>query len=144
MPIVAVTRLRVASFFSFPAFLYYALASGRHACRSAGFRGGWLGRDQESGYWTVTVWTSLEAMRAFRNSGIHLRAMPKLMHWCDEASVTHLEQQGDTPPDGEAAYERLRTGGRISKVAAPSPRQQDGVMVGKTAPRRGQILKPRS
>jgi len=144
VPFVSVTRLHLASLFSFPVFFYYALASGRQASRSAGFRGGWLSRDAESGFWTVTVWDSPEAMRGFRNSGIHMRAMPKLLRWCDEASYAHFEQPEDTVPDGAVAYERLRQDGKISKVVKPSPLQQRGATVGKTTPPRGQILKPRA
>ena len=144
MTFVSVTRLHLASRFSFLPFIYFALSSSRQASRSAGFRGGWLSRDAEAGFWTVTVWDSQEAMRAFRNSGIHLRAMPKLRHWCDEASYAHFEQPNDTVPDGAAAYEHLRQVGTVSKVARPSPRQQSGATVGKTTAQRGQILKPRS
>ena len=142
MTFVSVTRLHLASRFSFLPFIYYALSSSRQASRSAGFRGGWLSRDAESGFWTVTVWDSQEAMRAFRNSGIHLRAMPKLIRWCDEASYAHFEQPEATVPDGAAAYERLRQVGKVSKVARPSPLQQSGATVGKTTAQRGQILKP--
>ena len=83
-------------------------------------------------------------MRAFRNSGVHLRAMPKLLHWCNEASLTYFEQSGETPPDAAAAYERLRAEGRLSKVASPTARHQSGVRVGNSPPQRGQILKPQS
>lgn len=142
MPLVSITRLHLASFFSFPVFLYYAMASSRQARRAAGFRGGWLSRDAESGFWTVTVWDSPEAMRGYRNSGIHLRAMPKLLHWCDEASFVHFEQAEDTAPDGAAAFDRLRQQGKLSKVARPSPRHQSGTTVGNTPAPRGQVLKP--
>ena len=143
MPSVSITRLHLASLFSFPVFLYYTLASSRQASRSPGFRGGWLGRDSESGFWTVTVWDSPEAMRGYRNSGIHLRAMPKLLHWCDEASFAHFEQPEDPAPDGAAAFDRLKQGGKLSKVAKPSPRHQSGAMVGNTPAQRGQTLKAR-
>ena len=142
MVFVSITRLHLASRFSFLPFVYYALSSGRQTSRSAGFRGGWLSRDAEAGFWTVTVWESQEAMRAFRNAGIHLRAMPKLLHWCDEASYAHFEQQDETIPDGAAAYERLRQGGRLSKVVKPSALQQSGATVGKATAPRGQVLKP--
>ena len=143
MPFVSITRLHLASFFSFPGFLYYALASSRQATRSAGFRGGWLSRDAESGFWTVTVWDSSEAMRSYRNSGIHLRAMPKLLHMCDEASVAHFEQADDVPPDGAGAFDRLRQGGTLSKLAKPSARHQSGTTVGNGPAPRGRILKAR-
>ena len=142
MPFVSVTRLHLASRFSFLPFLYYALSSSRQASRSAGFRGGWLGRDTESAFWTVTVWDGSESMRVFRNSGIHLRAMPKLLHWCDEASYAHFEQPDEAIPDVAVAYQRLRDAGKLSKVAKPSPLQQGSATVGKTPAQRSQIVKP--
>jgi hypothetical protein len=144
VPFVSVTRLHLASSFSFPAFLFYALSSSRQASRSAGFRGGWLGRDAESGFWTVTVWDNADAMRAYRNSGIHLRAMPKLVRWCDEAAIAHFEQPGDAAPDPAAAYERMKNAGKLSKVAKPSARHQSGATVGNSTAARGQVLKPRA
>ena len=82
------------------------------------------------------------AARAFRNSGVHLRAMPKLLRWCDEASYAHYEEPEEAIPDGAAAYERVRQAGKISKVSKPSPLQQGGATVGKATPPPGQILKP--
>jgi hypothetical protein len=35
----------------------------------------------------VTVWLNRDAMAEFRRSGPHLKAMPKLLDWCDEAAV---------------------------------------------------------
>lgn len=144
MTFVSITRLHLASKFSFLPFVYYALSSSRQAKRSAGFRGGWLSRDAESAFWTVTAWHNAEAMRGFRNSGVHMRAMPKLLRWCDEASYAHFEHVEEAIPDGAEAYERLRRDGKISKVARPSPLQQSGATVGKTIPPPGQILKPTS
>ena len=138
------TRLHLASRRSFPHFLYYVLTSSLQVRRSAGFLGGWLGSDPESGYWTVTVWSSADEMRAYRNSAAHLRSMPKLMHWCDEASFGHFEQDGDAVPEPAVAYEHIRQHGMLSKVAAPSSRQQRGTTVGAAPPQRGQVLKPRS
>ena len=107
-----------------PGFLYYAYVSGRQARHSAGFLTGWLGNDDEWGFWTSTVWDSLDAMRAFRNSGVHLKAMPKLLRWCDEASLADWEH--DTLPEWPEAEARLRQSGRLSRVRHPSPAQARG------------------
>ena len=143
MPFVSVTRLHLASSWSFPGFLIYTFASSRQARRSPGFITGWLTNDSEWAFWTSTVWQSADAMRAFRNSGAHLKAMPKLLRWCDEASFAHWEQEADTPPAPDVAYERLAKEGKLSKVVAPSPRQQVGEKVGRVKPRPGQVLRPR-
>jgi hypothetical protein len=143
MPFVSVTRLHLASVWSFPGFLIYTLSSSRQARRSPGFITGWFTNDSEWAFWTSTVWQSAEAMRAFRNSGVHLKAMPKLLHWCDEASFAHWEQAADIPPGPEVAYDRLAREGKLSKVAAPSARQQAGEKVGRVKPRPGQTLRPR-
>jgi hypothetical protein len=94
MPVVSVTRLHLASLWFFLAFLAHALRSSRQARRSPGFITGW-GNDSEWGFWTATVWESAEAMRAYR-SGQHLKAMPKLLRWCDEGAFVHWEQQEDS------------------------------------------------
>ena len=141
MPFVAVTRLHLASRWFFPAFLFYALGSSRQARRSAGFLTGWLSNDGEFGFWTATVWESLEAMRAFRNSGVHMKAMPKLLRWCDEAAFVQWEQPEASAPDIDAAFDRLSREGKLSKVHKPSARHQAGHAVSNARPRATQRLK---
>jgi hypothetical protein len=82
-------------------------------------------------------------MRAFRNSGVHMNAMPKLLRWCDEASFTHWEQADAAVPDADTAYQRLAREGQLSKVNAPSARQRSGEKVGRVKPRVGQPLRAR-
>src|SRR5262245_52783969 len=107
MAFVSVTRLHMASAFRLPQFLWSSLAVGRQARRARGFVGGWLGNDAERGFWTVTVWDSAAAMQAFRNGGRHVKVMPKLLHWADEAAYTHWEQPDPVIPDAQAAYDGL-------------------------------------
>lgn len=59
-------------------------------------------------------------MRAYRITGAHLRAMPKLLNWCDEASVAHWEDEGEELPNSPTVQERMRAIGRTSKVRHPS------------------------
>jgi len=141
MPFISVTRLHLASRWFFPQFLFYALASSKHARRSPGFLTGWVSNDAAFGFWTSTVWDSLEAMRAFRNSGAHRKAMPKLLHWCDEASYIHWEQSEASAPDLDAAFDRLSREGKTSKVNKPSARHQAGHTVSDVRPRAMQQLK---
>jgi len=143
VPIVSVTRLHLASRWNFPQFIFYSLRSIAQARRSGGYMGGWTSNDGENGFWTSTVWESLNAMRAFRNSGAHLRAMPKLLHWCDQAAFTHFEQGGTEAPTPDAAYERLLRDGKMSKVNAPSAQHLAGETVGRNKPRPPQRWAPK-
>ena len=143
MPVVSVTRLHLGSIWSFPRFLFYALACSRQARRSPGFITGWLSNDAERSFWTSTVWQSADAMRAYRNSGVHMKAMPKLLRWCDEASFVHWDQQEEIAPAPDVAYDRLAREGKLSKVNAPSARQRAAEKVGAVKPRSLQRLTPR-
>jgi hypothetical protein len=140
--IVSVTRLHLRSLRFFPVFLVHALRSASQAKRAPGFVTGWLGGEGLTGNWTATVWESAEAMRAFRNSGAHMVAMPKLLRWCDESAYTHWEQDEATLPSPQVAYDRLARDGKISKVLTPSARQAAGKTVGDKPPKTAQTLKP--
>jgi heme-degrading monooxygenase HmoA len=139
-----VTRLHITSRWRLPQFMFHSLRSIGQARRSRGYLGGWTSNDQEGGYWTATVWEDADAMRAFRNSGAHLQAMPALLRLSDQASFTHFEQAAADPPTPDDAYEHLRSNGRLSKVAAPSAAHLAEERVGRTPPRRGQYWGPRT
>ena len=94
-------------------------------------------------FWTVTVWRDREAMAAFRRSGAHLKAMPKLLDWCDEAAVATLSETGDIPPEPAEAARRMLEDGRISKVRAPSPAHARGELwPDRVLPGRGPTILP--
>ena len=141
---VSVTRVHMRSWLSVPGFLIRSTRAARQAERSAGFVAGWVGDDSEGGFWTGTVWQTLEAMQAFRNGGVHLKTMPKQRLWCDEASFAHWEQAEPNAPDPETAYQRLAREGMVSKLAEPSARHKAGEKVGSTMPRPRRHLKPRA
>jgi hypothetical protein len=121
MPFISVTRLRLRSLRFFPRFAWHTLASTRQLRRASGFLGGQFAGEGLRGFWTVTAWRDEAAMRAYRNTDAHMRAMPKLLGWCDEASVAHWSQATAALPEPATAVERMRTEGRLSKVRHPSP-----------------------
>ena len=77
--------------------------------------------DRKLTFWTMTLWKEEADMRAYRNTDAHKKAMPKLQHWCDEASVAHWKHEGETFPSWIDAHERMLKEGRASKVKSPSP-----------------------
>jgi hypothetical protein len=121
MVFVSVTRLHLRSLRYFPLFAWYALTITRQVQRAPGFLDGQLATEKLHGFWTITAWTDEAAMRAYRDTGAHRRAMPKLLHWCDEASVLHWQQDGPDLPEIPEAVRRMVAEGRLSKVMHPSP-----------------------
>ncbi|MEH3106895.1 MAG: DUF3291 domain-containing protein [Sphingomonas fennica] len=119
MAFVSITRLRIRSIRFLPAFLVHVLLTLRQTRAAKGFLGGSLLADRHRAYWTMTLWTDAEAMRAYMTGGAHRRAMPRLFGWCDEASVAHWE--ADTLPDWPEADRRMRDEGRPSRVRHPTP-----------------------
>ena len=63
-------------------------------------------------------------MRDFMRSGAHRAVMPRLIDWCDEASL--IDWEHDTLPEWIEAEARLRSAGRLSRVLHPSPAQTRG------------------
>lgn len=121
MVFVSLTRLRIRSFRFVPLFLIHAFRSRRQVKKTSGFQQGALLADRSWTFWTMTAWDSQESMRQFMTTGSHKKAMPHLLHWCDEASVAHWEQQEADLPSWAEADKRMRAGGRASKVSNPSP-----------------------
>jgi hypothetical protein len=143
MPTISVTRLHVRSFRFIVPFVVYALRSARQAARAPGFAGGRLDLEPALGFWTVTVWDADASMREFRNSGVHRRAMPKLLNWCDEASYIHWQQDGREMPSIAEAHRRLLEAGRLSKVLHPSATHAGGRTATNRIPRPGRVLNAR-
>lgn len=117
---VSITRLRVRSLRFMPAFIVMALGSNRQVRQAGGFVAGSLLPDRRLTFWAMTLWQDQAAMRHYITHGAHLRAMPKLMHWCDEASIVHWDQSDRTLPSWDEADRRMRANGRASKVRHPS------------------------
>ena len=141
---VSVTRLRLRSPRFLPVFALLTWRSVRQAARAGGFRGGYLATEGGLGFWTITVWFGEDAMARYRAAASHGRAMPQLRDWCDEAAVTHWDDDGDAPPDLETVRARLAEDGRLSKVRHPSAAHAAGRPEGtRAALRRGPPIRPR-
>jgi hypothetical protein len=108
-PVVSLTRLRLRSPRVLPSFAPATSRSSRQARRAPGVLGGAVLADRRLTSWTPTARASEEAMRACRRGGPHGAVMPRLLHWCDEASVARWP--------GAA---RMRALGRPSRVRHPS------------------------
>lgn len=121
MAFISVTRLRIRSLRFLPLFAIDIVRTRRQVRTAAGFRRGSLLPDRHWAFWTLTEWDSPDSMRRYMTGGPHRAAMPKLMDWCDEASVVHWEQPQDGLPSWAEADRRMRQEGRPSKVRNPSP-----------------------
>jgi len=117
----SVTRVRVRSVRYLPAFVWQIFLSQRQVMRAPGFCGGRLLADAGRTFWTLTVWESDQAMKAFRGSAAHAKVMPRLAEWCDEAANAHWTASADTVPLWPEAHKHLTEEGRLSPVAHPSP-----------------------
>jgi len=122
MAFVSVTRLRIRSIRFMPHFGLLLLGTRRQVKAAPGFQRGSLLADRHLVFWTLTVWDSAQAMRDYMLTGAHRAAMPHLVNWCDEASVTHWETSDAAEADWPEADRRMRQSGRASKVRHPSPR----------------------
>lgn len=127
---VSITRLRLRSGWSFLPFLWHTLKSQIQAKRADGILNMTLRRQPGHVYWTLTVWRDTAAMRAFMTSGAHLKAMPKLIDWCDEAAVAHWQQEASTLPTWNEGEIRLAREGRLSKLRNPSAAHAAGSILG--------------
>jgi hypothetical protein len=141
---ISVTRLRLRAFAYLPFFLWRTFQSSRQVVRAHGFLGGRTLVNSKNVYWTITAWESEEAMREFRSADAHRSAMPKLLNFCDEASVVHWNQDDPELPTWEESHRRMKTGGRLSKVNHPSPDQLANRWPPPQPSRLEQALEPRS
>ena len=76
-------------------------------------------------FWTLTMWDKDAAMKVFRNSVPHRKAMQQLPIWCDEATYAHWLQDEAVLPDWNIIYEKIIAEGIVSKVRNPSGRHTD-------------------
>lgn len=120
MPLISVTRLHIRSWRYLPGFYLLSFRSALQAKAATGNLTVLLLNEGSNIFWTCTVWEDETAMRAFMSAGSHRRAIPKLLEWCDEASVVHWVQESPQAPSWMEAHQRMQTEGRQSKVNHPS------------------------
>jgi hypothetical protein len=143
MPVMSVTRLRVRALRYLPAFAWYAFQSKRQLSRSPGFLGGALAPAPSWTFWTTSAWVDEASMKRFRDTAWHKRAMPRLLDYCNEASLARWTQDTADLPTSPEMLERLKTSGRISKVRHPTAGQAAGQTVPDGhAPRPGLPVRP--
>jgi heme-degrading monooxygenase HmoA len=142
MPLISVTRLRVRSVRYLPEFLWDTFQSVRQVQRSPGFLGGRLLVNSGYVFWTMTAWQDEAAMNAYRTSGAHRQAMPKLLNWCDEAAVAHWTQESAEIPEWQQTHQHMSERGRLSKVNHPSAAQASQKIPAPQPSRIAQTLKP--
>src|SRR5260370_42136336 len=100
--LASVTRLRVRSVRYLLMFVCKSFLAQRQAVRAPGFFGGSLLVDAGLTVWTLTVWESERAMKAFRGCEPHARVMPRLV---DGVTKPH------TPTDPNRRFCRVLAGG---------------------------------
>lgn len=122
VPHNSITRLRLRSIFTLGAFARETRAIAAQAAGAPGFLSGAVLAEGRLVFWTRTAWESADAMKAFRDSGAHQASMPKLMEWCDEASVAHWE--GAAVSDWAVIYAQMAEHGRLSRVKRPTAAHQ--------------------
>lgn len=121
MAFVSITRLRIRRLVFMPGFFVHAIRAQRQLQRAPGFLAGALLPDRQRIFWTMTLWDSADSMRTYMTSGSHRAAMPKLLVWCDQASVVHWDLADAQLPSWAEADRRMRQDGRASKVRHAAP-----------------------
>ena len=129
MAMISLTRLRVRSLRYMPGFLWYTYQSKRQLTPSPGFLDGTLATAPSWTFWTITAWADEASMKRFRDTSWHKAAMPRLLDYCDEASLARWTQDTAELPAAAALVERLKSGGRTSKVRHPTPEHAAGQTV---------------
>jgi hypothetical protein len=123
MPHNSITRLRLRSLLTLPAFARETRVISEQLRAAPGFLGGAVLAEGWLVFWTRSAWESADAMKAFRDSAAHRASMPKLLDWCDEAAVAQSE--GEALTDWDAIYALLSEKGRLSRVRKPTKAHEE-------------------
>lgn len=117
---VSITRLKLRRWYFLPFFFFFNLFIIRQFRRAPGMIQGKVIADHQIAFWTITLWQHEAAMLAFRNRGMHLKAMAKTPEWASEAvAYSWTCADGDFPTWSETC-EKLKTLGHFSTLKHPS------------------------
>lgn len=117
--VLYLTRLRLRSRLMIPRFFFANIPITAQLMRAPGFLGGGSIMEQPAVFWTMSLWESEAAMRAFKTGGAHGRVMPKNVEWSIESAVAGWSR--DTLPSWEEAHAHLVAHGRATPVRQPTP-----------------------
>ncbi len=143
MPAISITRLELRGYRFLPSFFLHTSRSQKQLVAAPGYLAGGTAFESLRAYWTVTSWQSLDAMRAFRNAGAHMKAMRRLIDICCAAAYAHWEQDSTELPTLEQVHARMLAEGKPSKVRHPSALQESGRTATDKIPKGFRPAKPR-
>lgn len=116
--VVYLTRLRLRSRWLIPRFFFANIPITLQLMRAPGFLGGASIMESHAVFWTMSLWESEAAMRAFKTSGAHGRVMPKNVDWSIESAGAGWSR--DTLPSWEEAHAHLVAHGHATPVRKPT------------------------
>lgn len=120
MAIISVTRLRLRSPHYLPAFQEYAERTYSQAKLAPGNIHAITRSQTETIYWTLSAWDDEASMQSYMMANAHREAMPKIVTWCDEASVVHWNQDSSELPSWDIAEQWMTEHGRFGPLKYPS------------------------
>lgn len=139
MAVAVVTRTVMARHRNLAPFAWESLRVGMQARQCSGYLAGSLAITGGLALWTMTLWQDGRSMGAFRDSGAHAAAMPKLAPWAKEVSVAGWRVAPEHRPGWEEALERFVENVRFPRVDNPHDRQLAQVV---EVPRRALVQAP--
>ena len=116
--VVYLTRLRLRSRWMIPRFLFANIPILIQLRTAQGFQGGASIMEARGVFWTMSLWTDAEAMRAFKIGGAHGAVMPKNLDWSIESAGAGWDR--DTLPNWAEAHAHLTAHGRATRVRKPT------------------------
>lgn len=117
--VVYLTRLRLRSRWLIPRFLLANIPIMKQLARTPGFIDGRSILEFRAAFWTMSLWESADAMKAFRNAGAHGAVMPKNIDWSIESSGASWER--DSLATWPEAHAHMTAHGYATRVRHPSP-----------------------